>query len=787
MSTSTDSSHTRALDLDATGRLPTPRAIAFLGVVALTAGYCSTLYWVTTVVGGTSWLAGGIAIALGLGVLLRGVQERRVLQVAVAGAVAAVGWYYTSAVPSIDPWMLVRVTTDSLSMLSGISVLELAAVDVWIAALVPIPVFLSTYFALRRRYEYAVVAGGWLVVFLALTGDATVLETLLGTVGAVITLGFGELDRRGGDVTAADLLVAGIAVMAVLAVVVPVVPSGSVSALEPRGVGDDVAGSSAATVQQTTPLDEQLLSGDDVTAGGPINLSPDVRFVVRSPSQHRWRVGALATYTGDGWTRTGLSRPYLGALDGPVGSNRTVVQRYSLRTAATDLPAAAYPVDVRNISSSSVDVTSTGTLTADGRLPNGTNYTIESRVPSATVSELRAAGTDYPLSIEERYTALPRSSVPERVYNLTDQVTSQSSNPFESARAIESYLEDNKEYSQNVSAPSSTMADGFLFEMDAGYCTYFAGTMATMLRTQGIPARVAVGYSSGQYVGNDTWVVRGTDAHAWVEVYFPDTGWVEFDPTPSGEVRDARRESIESARTNDSAGVDIPESDGQEIRFDRPENTTETTQTTNGTDESPNGTSPNGTTTNDTRSSPDRLGLYSGVGYSRSGNGSSVEYVQPDVTTLDGVDDENGSASNESVADRSGDRLLGGFDTMVIALLLIAGTVAGGRQAGLQQRLRSASAILWQRRRDPETDVERAMQRLDTLLARRYEPRAPGQTRREYRRRLPRNVDSRVHRAFELHERARYGGEIDRATADELVGIVDELARRDLPLFGDPA
>ncbi|AGN02453.1 transglutaminase domain-containing protein [Salinarchaeum sp. Harcht-Bsk1] len=782
MSTRSDGARRTAVGIDAARLFPSPRTLSLLGLVALTVGYCSTLYWVTTVAGGTAWLAGGIAVGLGLGVLFRGVQERRVLQIAGIGAVLGGVWYYTSAVPTIDPQMITRVTTDSVSMLSGISVLELAAVDVWIAALIPIPVFLTTYFALRGRYEYAVAAGGWLLVFLALTGDATLLETLLGTVGAVLALGFGELDRRDGAVTAADLLVALVAVMAVFAVVVPMVPSGSASALEPQGVGGDSGGASA---QQATPLDEQLLDGDDVTAGGPINLSPDVRFVVESPSQQRWRVGVLDTYTGDSWTQSGLSSPYLGTLDGPPGSARTVLQQYQLRTEATDLPAAAYPIGVRNLDRNNVDVTSTGALTVDGRLPNGTNYTIESSVPTPTVNQLRTAGTDYPLSIEERYTGLPQYTVPERVSNLTDQVTSQSSNSFESARAIESYLEDNKEYSQNVSAPSGTLADSFLFEMDAGYCVYYAGTMATMLRTQGIPARVAVGYTSGQYVGNDTWVVRGTDAHAWVEVYFPDVGWVEFDPTPTGDVRDARRNAVETARTNESASVDVPESSGEELRFDQPENTT-TTPTPNGTDGAPNGSTTNGTNTSDSDSGLDRGGLYSGVGYSIEGNGSSVDYVQPNVTTLGGTaaDGENGSLPN-ATTERSGDRLLGGFDTLVIALLLVAGAVAGGRQAGLQHRIRDRGAVLWQRRRDPETDVERAMERLDALLARRYGARESGQTRREYRRRLPRSVDSRVHRAFELHERARYAGDIDRATADELVELVDDLARRDLPVLGD--
>lgn len=70
--------------------------------------------------------------------------------------------------------------------------------------------------------------------------------------------------------------------------------------------------------------------------------------------------------------------------------------------------------------------------------------------------------------------------------------------------------------------------------MDAGYCTYYATTMVTMLRSQGVPARFVVGYTTGEQVGDDRYRVRGLNSHAWVQVYFPDVGWVRFDPTPAG-------------------------------------------------------------------------------------------------------------------------------------------------------------------------------------------------------------------------------------------------------------
>jgi len=90
------------------------------------------------------------------------------------------------------------------------------------------------------------------------------------------------------------------------------------------------------------------------------------------------------------------------------------------------------------------------------------------------------------------------------------------------------------------------MADTFIFEMEEGYCEYFATAMTTMLRTQGIPARYTVGYTTGQKVDDTTYEVRGMNAHAWVEVYFPDVGWVRFDPTPGGSRLEAQQEVLES-------------------------------------------------------------------------------------------------------------------------------------------------------------------------------------------------------------------------------------------------
>jgi len=745
----------------------------------MTAGYLATLYWLTTVVGGAVWLASGVAIGLGAGVLLAGVRERTMVGVAAVGAAIAIGLYYGTAAPSVGATSALQAVADAMVMLTGISVLELNAADVWIAALVPVPIFLSTYFGLRGRYVVATIAGGWLVLFLAVTGDATVPETLLGTIGAFATIGFGELDRRDGSVDGANALVLLIAVMAVLAVAVPLVPSGSASALEPSGIGPD--GSGEGGDAPATPLDQQLIGGDSVTAGGPINLSTDVRFVVESSEKLRWRTGSLGTYDGNSWYRSGTSMPYMNALSGPPGEARTVEQRYDLYAPATAVPAASYPVDIDGLETGGLQRTSTQTITAIGQIDAGTAYTAESEVPNPDVETLRAAGTDYPQAIESRYTSLPEDTVPDRVHEITEQITSEASTPYDRARAIEAYLESEKQYSQDVQAPTGTMADGFLFEMEAGYCTYFAGTMATMLRTQGIPTRVAVGYSSGQWAGNDTWVVRGSDAHAWVEVYVPDVGWIEFDPTPGNAVDSARRSAVESARDDNATDVDVEASAGEPVQFQAP------TDGSSGGSGSSNGgdtTTPDGSGQSNANQGDGlqrgRPRFYSGT----TANGTDA-YVQPELgnVTTSEESDGNASGSNNSIGVRPTDGSFGGYEAAVLGLLVVTGTVAWGRQIGARRRLWRAGSVLWQRRTGPEADAERAIERLETHLGRQYDPKGHGETHREYRDRLPASVGPAVVRAFELHERVRYGGEVDRQRVDELIEIVDDVVRDDLPVL----
>jgi hypothetical protein len=94
-------------------------------------------------------------------------------------------------------------------------------------------------------------------------------------------------------------------------------------------------------------------------------------------------------------------------------------------------------------------------------------------------------------------------------------------------------------YNTKIDAPppGRDAVDYFLFDSKQGYCTYYSSAMVVMLRALGIPAREAIGYAPGDYDSTTRqWVVRESASHAWPEVYFPNVGWLEFEPTPSQSV-----------------------------------------------------------------------------------------------------------------------------------------------------------------------------------------------------------------------------------------------------------
>lgn len=164
-------------------------------------------------------------------------------------------------------------------------------------------------------------------------------------------------------------------------------------------------------------------------------------------------------------------------------------------------------------------------------------YRVIASVSVADVESLRLAGTDYPSWVVENFVQLPDTITP-RTRELAKQIVAgaEATNPYDQAQAITDWLRQNITYDQAVPAPPDGLEpiDWFLFDLQRGYCNYYASAMVVMLRSLGIPARMAVGFNQGEFDAEiGLYTVRERNAHAWPEVFFPNYGWIEFEPTAS--------------------------------------------------------------------------------------------------------------------------------------------------------------------------------------------------------------------------------------------------------------
>ena len=265
-----------------------------------------------------------------------------------------------------------------------------------------------------------------------------------------------------------------------------------------------------------------------------------------------WRSDAYNAYEDGDWIRES------GSADIPYSSSENrFTQEINLEYPTNVLPAA-YHADIESIesseiSSSDLEYSSEGGVHVDSVPSDGFSYEIDSVVPAASTDDLEDAPSDLPAEIEERYTNVP-SSVPDRVEDFIDRKDLEGDSQYETARNVEEWIRTEKDYSLEASHDRNyDPVDQFLYEMDEGYCQYAASSMAVVLQAEDIPTRYVTGYATGDLIGNDRYEVTNQHAHAWVEVYFPDNGWIAFEPTPPGEIGggDEERDDDDEERDDD--------------------------------------------------------------------------------------------------------------------------------------------------------------------------------------------------------------------------------------------
>jgi transglutaminase-like putative cysteine protease len=312
-------------------------------------------------------------------------------------------------------------------------------------------------------------------------------------------------------------------------------------------------------------IQPSLISGfsDDVELGeiGQIKLSSAVVMRIKvdggQPSTRdlHWRGIALTTFDGRRWFTDGHEPSAVSqGPDGWIAFNPALRSRayttplnYTvfLEPMASDaIFVAAEPSRIRaqltnggpgdqSVRRNYLVMDKTGSLSNPFHNFSAVRYDAVSDLPQIPADKLRAASTNYSAAFRETYLQLPK--LDPRIPALAKQIAAGARTPYDQAHAIEMYLRGHYGYTLDLSDAAATdPLAHFLFEKRAGHCEYFAAAMTVMLRSQGIPARYINGFLPGEYnsLGGD-YIVRASDAHSWVEVFFPGYGWVTFDPTPT--------------------------------------------------------------------------------------------------------------------------------------------------------------------------------------------------------------------------------------------------------------
>ncbi len=285
-------------------------------------------------------------------------------------------------------------------------------------------------------------------------------------------------------------------------------------------------------------------------------LKPKVVMRVRSQAPGFWRVQAFDRYNGQGWEISResqllkLKRPewsYRFYLSLPVAAVKTkeVVQTYTAVSELPNLiPALAYPQQLY-FPSEEIQVDPESGLRAPSGLTDGLTYTVISEVPYRDRTVLRRASNDYPKTIQKYYLDVP-PEIADKVRQRTEELLATSPKPitssYEKALYLAQALKQRYSFPENPFAlpplaENEDLVEAFLFKQNGGYPDHFSTALTIMLRSIGIPARLVVGFGTGEFNPfTGLYLVKNTDAYAMTEVYFPKYGWFTFDPIPGHEI-----------------------------------------------------------------------------------------------------------------------------------------------------------------------------------------------------------------------------------------------------------
>jgi transglutaminase-like putative cysteine protease len=336
---------------------------------------------------------------------------------------------------------------------------------------------------------------------------------------------------------------------------------------------------------------------------GPISWSRTgaTLLTVKAREPHYWKAETLASFDGIRWLHTdeGVGGGN-SAEDIPRPVDKRWVERVrftvdKLKTPVVVGAGTTFRVDSGKITTDEPD----GTVRVlDTPFESGDAYSVDAYVPDPTAAEMRDAPARFPFrllpytdfelprpgdsgrrrtsesessfSIERRtvqHFAPGAALTPDaerrvlsspyaRTYELARRLASGQPSTYDTVKAVQSYLQHGYQYSEKPPRSRYPLAS-FLFDDKIGYCQQFSGAMALMLRMDGIPTRVAAGFTPGNFdhVAKE-YRVRDLDAHSWVEVWFSGLGWVPFDPTPSLSPASFQSDSLNATSAATGAAAD---------------------------------------------------------------------------------------------------------------------------------------------------------------------------------------------------------------------------------------
>lgn len=301
---------------------------------------------------------------------------------------------------------------------------------------------------------------------------------------------------------------------------------------------------------ETTGVGNLTRSGfseNDEVLGGPLLDDNQILFEAQQQSPHYWRVDSKSYYSGSGWQNPSAEETVLHSYSGEqielpnaeyqgrLAEEEEIT--ISRETNDTYLPLPYGNKQIKIEEGTTELYTNQETQRADFQNAQQSRlFQIDWQDLEYTMEDLNDISVASPDSTID-YLQLP-DQLPERVRSLAEELTVEEETLVGKVTAVEDYLKNsgNFRYSKiDTEFPTENQdyVDHFLFDSQVGYCDNFSSAMVVMLRAVGIPARWSKGFSTGEKISENHYVVRNSDAHSWAEVYFEGYGWLPFEATPS--------------------------------------------------------------------------------------------------------------------------------------------------------------------------------------------------------------------------------------------------------------